>query len=264
MEDGGSARFVADGVHAEVAGSGPPVVFTHDALSHSGSWDAQFEALAAGYRVARWDRRGYGRTPRPTGPYSSSADLAAVVRAVSPEPATLVGCSFGGLITLWCALEHPELVGRLVLIGSLVSGLSLSEHFLTRGGRDIPTHDDPVPEQIAYWTETDPWFVAPSNPAARQRLREMLDNSPGNLTPPMELERMSQESALARLGEITVPTLLIVGDLDHPDVHAHAGAIEGGIAGAQRVVLGGCGHLPQLETPAACTTVLREFLDETA
>jgi 3-oxoadipate enol-lactonase len=114
------------------------VVLSHDGLLHSESWDAQFGALAAGHRVARWDRRGYGRSPRPAAPFSSVEDLAAVVRALSDEPATLVGCSFGGFFSLQCALDHPRLVAALVLVGPVVTGLPLSEHFLTRGGRPRP------------------------------------------------------------------------------------------------------------------------------
>jgi pimeloyl-ACP methyl ester carboxylesterase len=69
------------------------------------------------------------------------ADLAAVVRAVSDGPAALVGCSSGSLVTLHCALEHPELVAKLVLVGPIVSGLPFSEHFATRGGRGVPGPD---------------------------------------------------------------------------------------------------------------------------
>jgi pimeloyl-ACP methyl ester carboxylesterase len=83
-------HLAVDGVHAEVTGAGSPVVLSHEGLLHSESWDAQVAALAAEHRVARWDRRGYGRSPRPTEAYSSVADLAAVVRAVSDEPAALV------------------------------------------------------------------------------------------------------------------------------------------------------------------------------
>ncbi|HZN17940.1 MAG TPA: alpha/beta hydrolase [Micromonosporaceae bacterium] len=252
-----------DGLYCEVAGSGPPVVLAHDGLLHSESWDAQVAAFAAaGYRVARWDRRGYGRSPRPTVPFSSVEDLATVVRAVSDAPATLVGCSYGGFLSVHCALDHPELVAALVLVGPVISGLPLSEHFDTRGGRGIPAFDAPVAEQIAYWSGTDPWFVAPASTAARQRLHELLHANPHNLRLPLELERRPQLSVLPRLGEVAVPTLVIAGEHDIPDVHAHCGAIEAAVPGARRVVLPGSGHLPQLEVPDAFNRVVLGFLAE--
>jgi pimeloyl-ACP methyl ester carboxylesterase len=87
-------------------------------------------------------------------------DLAQVARSVSDGPATLVGCSFGGLLSLHCALDHPQLVAALVLVGPIVSGLGFTEHFISRGGR-APAKDAPVAEQIGYWTRTDPWIVHP-------------------------------------------------------------------------------------------------------
>jgi 3-oxoadipate enol-lactonase len=255
-----ASPLAVDGVHAEVAGSGPPVVLSHDGLLHSESWDAQFGALAADHRVARWDRRGYGRSPRPIAPYSSVEDLAAVVCAVSDARATLVGCSFGGFVSLQCTLDHPWLVAALVLVGPVVTGLPLSEHFLTRGGRPSPSPDAPAGEQVAYWSGTDPWFVAPANTAARQRLRELLTANPQNVRPPMELERQPERPALPRLGEIAVPTLIVAGEQDIADVHAHCGAIEAAIPGARRVVLPGSGHVPHLEVPEAFNRVVRDFL----
>ena len=255
-----ASRIEVDGIHCEVAGSGPPVVLTHDGLLHSESWDAQFGMLAGSYRVARWDRRGYGRSPRPTVPYSSVEDLAAVVRSVSDAPATLVGCSFGGFFSLRCALDHPRLVAALVLVGPVITGLSFSEHFATRGGRGMPARDAPAVEQIAYWSGTDPWFVASANTAARDRLHALLTANPQNLRPPMELERLPERPALPRLGEIAVPTLIVAGEQDHPDVHAHCGAIEAAVPGATRVVLPGSGHVPHLEAPEAFNRVVLDFL----
>jgi 3-oxoadipate enol-lactonase len=251
---GGEAELLAlDGIHCEAAGAGPPVVFTHDGLLHSVSWDGQFGAFAgAGHRVARWDRRGYGRSPRPTEPFSSVEDLAAVVRAMADAPATLVGCSFGGYYSVQCALDHPALVAGLVLVGPVITGLPLSEHFQTRGGRGRPAHDAPAADVIAYFSEVDPWLLAPANTAARERFRAILTANPDNLQPPWELERPSPPAiVLPRLGEIAVPVLVVAGEHDIPDVHAHCGAIEAGIAGARRVVLPGAGHLPHLEVPYA-------------
>jgi pimeloyl-ACP methyl ester carboxylesterase len=259
MRDG-TGVLAIDGIYGEVAGSGPPIVLTHDGLLHRESWDAQFETFAARYRVARWDRRGYGRSPRPTEPFSSVEDLAAVVRAISHSPATLVGCSFGSYYSLQCALDHPPLVAALVLVGPVITGLSLTDHFLTRGHREIPARDAPIDQQLAYWRETDPWIVAPTNNAARQRLYDLLVANPQNLRPPVELERRPAEPVLSRLGEISVPTLIVVGEQDIADVHAHAGAIEAGVLSAERVVLSGAGHLPQLEVPNAFNRIVIEFI----
>jgi 3-oxoadipate enol-lactonase len=59
---------------------------------------------------------------------------------------------------------------------------------------------------------------------------------------------------------LAVPTLVVVGEHDRPDIHAMADALAGGIAGAERVVLAGTGHLPNLERPAAFNRVVLEFL----
>lgn len=259
MTDGGVVHLPITGLDVEVAGSGPPVVFTHDGLLHGAQWDAQFDALASDYRVARWDRRGYGRSPATTEPYSSFDDLATVIRAVSATPVTLIGCSFGGFVSLQCALDHPDLVSALILIGPIVSGVTLSEHFLTRGGRAVPGPDAPVEEHIAFWTE-DPWIISPANTAARQRLRTLLTDNPHNLDPKADSAATPDQPAVHRLAEIRVPTLILVGAGDHPDVHAHCGAIEAGIPDAQRVLIPGSGHLPQLEAPDTITDAVRDFL----
>jgi len=257
---GEAGRLAVDGVHCEASGSGPPLVLTHDGLSHSESWDAQFGVFAANYRVARWDRRGYGRSPQPTVPFSSVEDLAAVVGSVSDCPATLIGCSFGGYLSVQCALDHPRLVAALVLVGPIINGLPFSEHFDTRGGRGMPAFDAPVAEQIGYWSQRDPWFVASANTAARERLHALLTANPHNLRVARELELRPERPALPRLGEIAVPTLIVVGEHDIADVHAHCGAIEAAIPGATRVVLPGSGHLPHLEVPDAFNRVVLQFL----
>ena len=63
-----------------------------------------------------------------------------------------------------------------------------------------------------------------------------------------------------RLGEIRVPTLLVTGDADIPDVHAQAGAVGAGIPRSRRMVLKGVGHLMYLENPAEFSRVVISFL----
>jgi pimeloyl-ACP methyl ester carboxylesterase len=250
--DGGDAVF------CEVTGHGPPLVLTHDAFLHRESWDAQFASLSGSYRVVRWDRRGYGRSDEPRAPYASDDDLARVIAALTDPPATLMGCSNGGLLSLQCALKHPELVAALVLVGPVVSGLSFTEHLTSRGGR--VSGDLTTAEEIEYWSSTDPWLTAPANTGARDRLRALLTANPNNLRPREHLERAFESPTLPHLGHIAVPTLIIAGEHDIADVHAHCGAIEAGIPGATRVVLRGSGHLPHLEMPGEFNAAVLSFL----
>lgn len=89
---------------------------------------------------------------------------------------------------------------------------------------------------------------------------DILLANPQDLTHP-ELE-LRVKAALPRLGEIHIPALLLVGDADIPDVHAHGGAIEAGIPRARRVVIKDVGHLMYLEKPAEFSRVVIEFLEK--
>jgi 3-oxoadipate enol-lactonase len=258
----GACRLPVDGgdaVFCEVAGHGPPVVLTHDGILHRETWDAQFGPLSGSYRVVRWDRRGYGRSDEPAAPYASDDDLARVITSLTEPPAILMGCSNGGLLSLLCALAHPDLVAALVLVGPIVSGLGFTEHLTSRGGRRAGG-DLTAAEEIEYWSSTDPWFTAPANTGARDRLRALLTANPNNPRPKEHLERAFESPALARLGQIAVPTLIIAGEHDIADVHAHCGAIEAGIPGARRLVLPGSGHLPHFEVPGQFNTAVLGFL----
>jgi pimeloyl-ACP methyl ester carboxylesterase len=72
---------------------------------------------------------------------------------------------------------------------------------------------------------------------------------------------MAPKPAIGRLNEIKVPTLIITGAADIPEVQAHAGAIEAGIPSAQRIVMDGVGHLLYLEKPAEFARLTINFLE---
>ena len=126
-------------IYFESAGSGRDLVFVHAGVSDSRMWDPQFDAFAASYRVVRYDHRGFGKSKMAEGAYALRDDLFAVVRHLGIAKATFVGCSMGGGTVIDFALEHPEMVTALVLVGSGVNGLN-----------------DPSqlsPDTIKYWTE---------------------------------------------------------------------------------------------------------------
>ena len=245
----------------EVRGKGEALVLIHDGLVHRETWNEQFEPFSRGFRVVRYDRRGYGRSPAPTAPYSNVEDLRAVLDYLRIDEACLAGMSAGGRLAVDFTLAYPQRVKALVLVGAVVSGFGYSDHFLTRGGR-LNAQDYASPESLRkFFAETDPYTIAPQNHEARATLRRLLEANPRSLD--FSLDRFSlppARPALPALDEVKVPTLIVVGDQDIPDVHAHAGALQAGIAGSQRVILANAGHLVPMEQPATFNELVMRFL----
>ena len=247
-------------LYYEECGSAPQVVvLVHDGVLHSAAWDGVWPDFCKHFHTIRYDRRGYGRSPIATQGYYATDDLAAVLRHLKLKRVALVGSSHGGEISINFTLDHPEMVEQLVLVGAVVGGMPYTKHFLERGdalGKPLEKGD--IEGAIAAATK-DKYLIAPGNDAARKRMAEILSANPQDLTHP-ELE-LPVKPALPRLGEIHIPTLLLVGDADIPDVHAHAGAIEAGVPTARRVVISGTGHLMYLEKPAEFSQIVIEFLE---
>ncbi|MFC1572162.1 alpha/beta fold hydrolase [Candidatus Eisenbacteria bacterium] len=245
----------------EEAGHGDCIVLVHDGLIHHEIWDAQFPVFAQTHRVVRYDRRGYGKSESPEGQYSNIADLRRVFEQLGIERAWLMGMSAGGGLCIDFTLAYPEMVTGLVLVGAVVSGFDYTQHMYTRGGRlTAAIYGDPEALRL-YMVTTDPYEMAPSSTAARARARALLEAYPGNADLEKHHLAVSPDTpALGRLGEIRVPALILVGEHDIPDVHAHAGAIDAGIPDARRVVVSGAGHLVPLEAPASFLSEAQAFL----
>jgi 3-oxoadipate enol-lactonase len=217
-------------------------------------------ALASQYEVIRYDRRGYGRSTAPQAPFSHLADLEAVLRHLAVGKVHLIGSSAGGGLAIDFALAHPEQVASLTLVGAVVSGFPLTRHFVGRGGRLTPAILADSVQFRRYWTTIDPYFIAPDSKAARERVAAILEASPQNVSPGKGRFEVNPAPALPRLATVRVPTLVLTGEYDIPDVHAHAGAIAAGIPHAQRAVLAGCGHVAYLEQPEAFVDRVLPFL----
>jgi pimeloyl-ACP methyl ester carboxylesterase len=243
----------------EECGSAPQtVVLVHDGVLDSAAWDDVWPEFCKHFHTIRYDRRGYGRSSAATQGHYATDDLAAVLHHLEVKRAAIVGSSHGGEISINFTLEHPEMVEKLVLVGAVVGGMPYSRHFLERGdalGKPLEKGD--VKGAIAAAVK-DKYLTAPGSGSARKRMAAILLANPQDLTHPER--ELPVKPALPRLGEIHIPTLLLVGDADIPDVHAHAGAIEAGIPRARRIVVTDVGHLMYLERPAEFSRIVIEFL----
>src|SRR5215217_1678210 len=122
LRETGMAEVNGARIYYEAAGEGDPLVLVHAGIADSRMWEDQLMAFADRYRVIRHDMRGFGTTAMVEGPFSYHEDLRALLDSLNVERAHLVGCSMGGGAVLDFALEYPQRVGNLVLVGSAVGG----------------------------------------------------------------------------------------------------------------------------------------------
>jgi 3-oxoadipate enol-lactonase len=243
-------------VSYETCGSGPEAtVLLHDGILDSSAFDAAWPLLCAKARVVRYDRRGYGASPAATAPYDAVADLEAVMKAAGAARATLVGSSSGGGVAVDFALAHPDKVDGLVLVGAAVNGFKPTEHFMKRTMTLVTLLSQGRLADAA----KDPYILTPGAEAQRAFVIADLTAHPGNLGAARMIK--SGPEVMGRLGEIRAPTLIVTGEVDIPDVHAHAGALEALIPGARRVIAPSSGHFLYLERPKAFADLVTTFVE---
>ncbi len=246
-------------IYYEECGAGAEgVVLIHDGIADSLVWDGVWPAFCKQFHTIRYDRRGYGRSPATTVIYTETGDLFALLRHLQIKRAMLVGSSHGGALAINFTLEHPNFVEQLVLVGAVVDGYGFSDHFLLRGVQNAaPMEKKDIAGLIANWAN-DKYVLAADHAEAKKKLKAILTANPQDLTHD-DMPRPTRP-AVARLAEIRVPTLILVGDQDIPDVHAHAGVIENGIWNSRRVVVEHAGHLMYLEKPDEFSHIVLAFL----
>jgi len=250
-------------LYYEMAGSGEKsIILIHDGLVHGEIWNQQYSVFSEKYRVVRYDRRGYGRSSQPEEPYSNIEDLHSVLTSLNIDNAILIGMSAGGGLAIDYTIEHPENVSALVIVGAVVSGFGYSDHFFTRGGRLKLSDYADTEKLMRYLILEDPYEMCPKNSSVREKLWTLMESYPQNIDfSKNRLAVQPERPAIDRLSEIRIPTLIVVGEYDIPDVFVHAGAIESGVPFAQKVIIRNAGHLVPLEQPKQFNEHVLEFMN---
>jgi pimeloyl-ACP methyl ester carboxylesterase len=259
--DGDAVDVDGGQLFAESGGAGPQaIVLLHDGLIDGSGFDAMWPRLCRDFRVVRYDRRGYGKSPAARGPYSQIDDLAAVIASANLERFSLVGFSAGGAIALDYALDHPQSVERLILVGAAPGGASPSAAATRRENRNfLPILFGNVQGVAANWAK-DPWYISRGDDAAKAKALAIWRSHPQNIRHlPVDPARPSPP-ALPRLPGLRVPMLLVVGDQDFPDILANTLSAQALIPNAKRLVVAGAGHALQLERPQQTADLIGDFV----
>jgi pimeloyl-ACP methyl ester carboxylesterase len=253
-------------IHYRRSGAGYPVVFLHAGVGDSRMWEPQAKGLGEHFDVITPDMRGYGESELPAASWSPVADVLALMDALRiRETAHLVGCSIGGGVAIDFALEHPDRVSKLVLVGAGVSGQP-HDHKYDDLYTDVDAAEETRDLDVLNEAEMRLWLVGPGRKSDQvdKRLRDLFLEMNGiglksdfagapkqNIVPP----------AFGRLGEIKAPTLVVVGDEDLSETQDKADLLVEKIPGARKAVIHDAAHLPNLEHPDRFNRLLLDFLN---
>ena len=244
------------GPHADA----PTVVLAHSLGCTLAMWEPQVQALAAQFRVVRYDLRGHGRSGVPDADYTLAqmgADALAVIDATSAGVQVhFIGLSLGGIVGMWLGIHQPQRLLRLVLANT-TPHIPLRDMFSQR----MQTARTEGMAGIAAPT-LDRWLGAAfksAHPAQRDALvATMAAMSPQGYAGCCAVLRDADlRGDMVRIG---VPTLVIAGDEDPATPPALAQQMAQVIAGAYVVSIPSAAHLSNLENPVAFNAAVLSHL----
>ena len=255
-------------IAGQETGSGPAAVLLHAGVADRRSWTETMVELQSSHRLVAYDRRGFGATEYMPESYSHTDDLGSVVSHVGAEQVVLVGNSQGGRISIDYALEHPEKVRALILIGTAISGAPIVD--LDEFDPEVVKLDAAADDAYdrgdlaeANRLEAHLWLDGPLAPEGRvgeAKRALFLEMNGRALEAPSPGEEVEAPSAFERLGELAMPTLVIVGDLDMSLMLDRGRQVTELAPNARLEVMEGTAHLPQLEQPTVFASLVGEFL----
>jgi 3-oxoadipate enol-lactonase len=228
------------------------------------TWVFQIEELlAAGYRVLRFDNRGIGASSAPPGPYTTrlfAEDTKALVDELGIEGFHLVGVSMGGMIAQEYALANPEDLRSLTLACTYAAPGPFCSRMFAMWADMAPQLGAPfVMRDVTLWAFTVPFF--------EEREEELKEFEAGMAELPQpvdvylaQLHSIQTHDTTDRLGEIRVPTLVLVGEEDILIPVRLSKRMHSEIPGAQWNETAG-GHACLWEHPQQFNAALLEFLD---
>jgi 3-oxoadipate enol-lactonase len=258
----------ADGARLHYQATGwcgaPPVLLIQGLGADKNGWTLQRVAFSPFYRVIAHDNRGAGRSDKPAGPYSleqMADDAVAVLDRAGVERAHVVGASMGGAIAQVLAMRYPERVRSLVLV------CTACRHHPWRRELLQEWADHATQRGMGHMSrQAMRWVVGPRS---LRRFSPALDRlGPLAFTRPAHafasqvgaLLDVDTEGVQGALGELRMPTLVVVGNQDILTPRGDAEELADLIPGAELVVISGAAHGLMVEHFATFNRVVLEFL----
>jgi pimeloyl-ACP methyl ester carboxylesterase len=228
------------------------VLFIHGTGGDLSDWQNQLDGLSDRFTIIslslpdHGDSEGPGQSTVP----GFSERVSGFVETLGLKKVIMVGCSLGSAISLWLAIEKKPWLAGIGLVGS---GGRLRVHPLLLEG--VLEHKDKAVQMLTeYALSQDPDHVIRSGVHAK-----LLKNSAQVIHD--DLAACNAFDVMARLGEISVPVAIIVGEEDKLTPMKYSQFLQQGIAGSRLTVIPGAGHLVMVEKPKDFNEALAAFVE---
>ena len=248
----------------------PPLLLLHGFTGSAANWEPHFPLFSDQFSVFGVDILGHGRTDSPPNPgrYTMpqvAADIIALLDKWHIEQTALLGYSMGGRLAFYLACHFSHRVSHLILESSS-PGLPTVAERTARRQQDEALADwieaNGIPAFVDRWESLPLWNSQRQLPeATRQRLRQQrLQNSPIGLANSLRgMGTGAQPSLWPQLAALTLPTLLIVGELDTKFVEINK-KMAAQLPNGRLHIIPQAGHTTHLERPELFCTAVVQFL----
>lgn len=261
--------YVADSngtkIYYQIRGEGDPLVLLMGFGADGNVWEKHVSEYEKHFKCIVLDNRGVGKSDQPKGPYSTKMmadDTVAVMKHTGVEKARIAGISMGGAITQELVLNYPEKVQSIALISTWPRfnnyAKTVYENLKKLRRTSKP---DEFMELLQLWIFAPPFYENGMNDL-KEGQKGALDNPNPQTMEGFEgqLDACINHDTVSRLGQIKVPTLITIGDMDIFTPPAFSKVLHEGITGSQYVSFPEGGHVHHWEDLERFNKVTTEFL----
>jgi pimeloyl-ACP methyl ester carboxylesterase len=254
-------------IHYEIEGQGVPLLILHGMGNNSQSWKKQLKGLSKQFTVIAWDAPGYGKSSDPQVELKEFKQFADVLKGfiekLNYQSVTLLGHSMGSAIALDFSYRFPEMVDALIISDATRGAAALTkaenERKLNNRLTNIETLD---PRELAKLRVKELLSPQPDPEIKKEAERIYAQIRPmGFRSVAYSLFSLNQMDILS---SISVPTLVICGEVDKVTPVSESLIFHDSIKGSTFVTIPGTGHLCYQEDPNRFNEIILDFLSSTA
>lgn len=241
-------------IYFEIKGTGETVVFIHGFTLDHRMWNEQVKYFSKNYQTLTYDMRGFGKSPLPNEPYSHANDLSRLLMDLKIKKAHIVGLSLGGEVAIDFVLTYPEFVSSLIVADTSLGGYKSTVDWRTYA------KEQGIENAKKNWLNHEVFGTTRENSTVLKELEAMVSDYSGWHWLNKDTREKLPASALSRLQEILVPTLIITGENDLPYFQVIAELLHKGIKNSQKKVIMNAGHMSNMEKPEEFNKAVGSFV----